>query len=67
MCAVFPLITTSPEVGESIVEITFKNVDFPLPDGPIMATNSLYPRVNLYFLKQYEGLSPHILLRRFYV
>ena len=67
MCAVFPLITTSPAVGESMVEITFKNVDLPLPDGPMIATNSPLSTCKFMFLKQYEELSPHTLLRRFYV
>ena len=67
MCAVFPLITTSPAVGESMVEITFKNVDLPLPDGPMIATNSPLSTCKFIFLKQYEALFLHTLLRHFYV
>ena len=67
MCVAFAVNNDFPEVGESIVEITFKNVDLPLPDGPIIATNSPLSTCKFIFLKRYEGLFPHTLLRRFYV
>ena len=37
---IFSLINTSPDVGASIVEIIFSKVDLPLPDAPIIPTNS---------------------------
>ena len=38
-------MNTSPDVGRSIPEIMFMRVDLPLPDLPIIATNS--PRSTL--------------------
>lgn len=35
-----PFIKISPDDGESIVDTIFNNVVFPLPDGPIIPTNS---------------------------
>ena len=34
------LLKISPDDGESIVDTIFNNVVFPLPDGPIIPTNS---------------------------
>jgi hypothetical protein len=40
LCRYVPSISTSLVVGVSIVEIILSRVVFPLPDGPIIATNS---------------------------
>src|SRR5699024_12280293 len=40
LCGLLPSIVTSPVVASSIVAIIFNKVVFPLPDGPIIPTNS---------------------------
>jgi hypothetical protein len=42
---------TLPNVGLSSAPIKFNNVDFPLPDGPIIDTNSPLFIVKLIFLR----------------
>src|SRR5699024_12225039 len=40
LCGLLPSIVTSPVDASSIVAIMFNKVVFPLPDGPIIQTNS---------------------------
>ena len=41
----FPLIAIIPEVGLSIKDSIFNNVDFPEPDGPTI--EYIFPKLNL--------------------
>lgn len=53
---IFSLINTSPDVGASIVEIIFSKVDLPLPDAPIIPTNSPFVLSNQYWKELYKIL-----------
>jgi len=46
-----PLMNTLPEVGLSKAPIIFNNVDFPLPEGPTIDTNSPLFAEKLTFLR----------------
>lgn len=59
-------MNTLPDVGESIVEIIFNNVVFPLPEGPIIPTNSPSVIVKLIFKSAVcETFPVYSLLRSF--
>ena len=47
LCTGVPSMTTSPEVGRSMPVIMLMSVDLPLPDLPIMPTNSPSPTSRL--------------------